>query len=265
MDLNLSFRNVIFNNMDTVELKLKKVKINNVSKFNNLKFKNFPLYYSLDMSGLKNIQLIPMGYKPVDPELSELLLNSNISIIGDGAFEGCSNLTKVTGQPKSIGKKAFFFCLKLKEFPFEQVEELDSSSFEYTSLTTFKAAGNLETVPESCFSCCYFLKDIDLNHVRTIEHHAFELCTMTHIVLPKTLKKIGNFAFKNCTFLENIVSLSEEPPSICENTFSGSSIKNIWVVSPEAATKYISCKHWSKYADKIKVLDLSQFTNDDFL
>lgn len=258
------FINVIFNSMETDDFKLKRFNINSAAKFNKFKYKSSPLYYCLDLSGLKNIQLIPMGYKPVDPDLWEIKLNSNISIIGDGAFEGCSNLAKVEGQPKSIGKKAFYFCLKLKEFPFDQVEELDSSSFEYTSIQSFKAAGNLETIPERCFSSCYFLKDIDLNHVRTIEHHAFELNTMSHIVLPKTLKKIGNYAFKNCTFLENIVSLSEEPPSICENTFSGSSIKNIWVVSPEAATKYISCKHWSKYADKIKVLDLSQFTNDKF-
>lgn len=248
--------------MDTIELK--QIKIKNISKFNKFKYKNIPLYYSLDMSNLTNVQLIPMGYKPVDPDLSEIILNSNISIIGDGAFEGCSNLTTVKGLPKSIGKKAFYFCLKLSEFPFDQVEEMDSSSFEYTSIQSFKAAGNLETIPERCFSSCYFLKDVDLTSVKTIEHHAFELTTMSHIVFPKTLKKIGNYAFKNCAFLENIVSLSEEPPSICENTFNGTAIRNIWVISANAASKYRTSRHWSKYADKIKVLDLSQFVNNQF-
>ena len=248
----------------TADLKLKKIEIKNVTKFNRFKFKNIPLYYSLDMTKLKEVQLIPMGYRSVDPELSEIKLNPNISIIGDGAFEGCTTLTKVEGNPKSIGKKAFYFCLKLNSFPFDQVEELGDSAFEYTKIQSFKAAGNLETIPENCFACCYLLKDIDLNHIKTIEHHAFEFATLSHIVLPATLRKVGNYAFKSCLFLTNIVSLAEEPPLICENTFSGCNIKNIWVVSPEAAKKYINHKHWSKYADKVKVLDLTQFTNDNF-
>ena len=256
---------------DLYDIHLKQIKIKNASQFNRFKFKNVPLYYTLDLSNLKKVQLIPMGYKSVDPDLSEIILNKDIHVIGDGAFEGCSNLEKVecvtndvNGSPSSVGNKAFYFCLKLNKFPFEYVEELSSSSFEYTHISSFKANGKLETIPESCFANCYFLKDINLGNVKFIEHHAFELTTLSYLVLPKTLKKIGNFAFKNCDFLENIVCFSEEPPAICENTFVGSPIKHIWVASPEAAVKYMSCKHWSKYSDKIKVLDLSKFNNEKF-
>ena len=47
-----------------------------------------------------------------------MVIGSNVVIIDDNAFQGCSNLVKVTGgaKLKTIGTKAFISCPKLKSF-----------------------------------------------------------------------------------------------------------------------------------------------------
>ena len=53
-----------------------------------------------------------------DTVLTSVVIGSNVVIIDDNAFQGCSNLVKVTGgaKLKTIGTKAFISCPKLKSF-----------------------------------------------------------------------------------------------------------------------------------------------------
>ncbi|WP_026494910.1 leucine-rich repeat domain-containing protein [Butyrivibrio sp. WCD3002] len=66
--------------------------------------------------------------------IKSLTIGNSITEIGDSAFTGCKNLTKVTigKNVAKIGKKAFFNCPKLKKVTFkgQKVKKIGSKAFK---------------------------------------------------------------------------------------------------------------------------------------
>ena len=102
------------------------------------------------------------------PNITSLdLRGSGVTTIGDGAFDGCINLQRVTmGDMDTIGMGAFFSCTSLQ------------------SVTM----GNVATISVTAFFSCQNLHTVDMGVVQNIETNAFQQCF-----------NLTNIRFKNDT------------------------------------------------------------------
>lgn len=135
--------------------------------------------------------------------LREIILPNSLKNIGENAFTGAKNLTKieVPGGVK-IGNAAFSECYNLRDVVLlDYVEENGEISYINTeignavfqdceNLTSVTLPGNLEKISEKAFSGCKELKSI---------------------VIPFSVREICNNAFSGCVSLTNIVFLRKAP------------------------------------------------------
>lgn len=160
-------------------------------------------------------------------ELTELVMVSTGGFsVGDqvmystGAFEGCTNLRKVTiGVTCSmIGNNTFKGCTSLETFEAaptidsgirRSFQDIRSSAFEgCTSLREVSLGGCqfLRGISSSTFKGCTNLEKVTLpEEMQYIDESAFESCSsLEAIILPTSLQTIGSKAFKDCVKLKRM-------------------------------------------------------------
>ncbi len=118
---------------------------------------------------------------------------SNLTKIGESAFESCSSLTSITipANVTSIGQEAFFGCSKL-------------------ATVTFSANSKLTSINSYAFQNCSELTEIVIpDSVETIYSYAFQNCSsLTSVSLGEGVKTINYQAFYGCTSLYQVIDNS---------------------------------------------------------
>ena len=132
---------------------------------------------------------------------SNVVISDDISIIGSGAFNGCTNLIDIS-IPDSvtyIGNEAFKGCTGLTNITIpDSVTFIGNSAFDGSGLINI-------TIPDS---------------VTSIGNFAFSYCTsLTSITIPDSVTSMGDGIFCYCSNLES-VSISNNVKHINEFTFS---------------------------------------------
>ncbi len=136
----------------------------------------------------------------------------NVTKIGNGAFNGCTELTSINipDSVEVIEALAFSNCKALKNIRFSE---------------------NLIKIGTSAFNTCVGLQSVTIpESVKELGGSAFYYCTgLTEIDIPKNVESIGASAFYGC---ENLVSvkISEKVKTIDEYAFyKCENLKNITV------------------------------------
>ena len=144
-------------------------------------------------------------WSPLAEQIKTVTIGNGITIIGDEAFYGCSNLTSVTipDSVKEIGREAFVYC---------------------TSLNNVDLPASLTFIGEKAFmECTQFTEVIIPEGVIYINDYAFDLCeNIATISLPSTVESIGSSAFDRCKALTSItipesVTQMEGAFTLCDN------------------------------------------------
>jgi len=103
---------------------------------------------------------------------------SNITSIGNSAFQACTALTTLTiyGSSTSIGQYAFYQC---------------------TALTTVTFYGTISSIGMYAFRLCSALTDVNFYcNIQTIGQYSFYQCSaIKYIRLPSSVTTIGTYAF----------------------------------------------------------------------
>lgn len=171
-------------------------------------------------------------------KISGSLDGSALTIIGDGAFRGCTGLVSVTigNDITNIGQEAFLGCSGLTSVAIgNKVSSIGYQAFSgctgLTSITVpsritdvkeraFAGCSNLVSVLWNATNCatagsvtypifagCTSLQTVTIgNNVEIVPACAFYGCTkLTSITIPYSVKTIGNFAFQLCVGMTSIV------------------------------------------------------------
>ncbi len=197
----------------------------------------------------------PAGFKDQTNVVFATIPNS-VTEIGVSAFEGCSNITKITlpfvgyrlnytqgstnfGWIFGAGKytqNSTYVPEKLRIVVVTGGSIIPNYSFYgCANIERIVVEGNVTTIGESAFGACKGLQSIDISQVRSIGRSAFSNCSsLKDFVVPDGVTSIENFVFSNCVSLANI-SLPNTLTSIGASAFIGCyGLENI--IIPDSVT-----------------------------
>ena len=186
--------------------------------------------------------------------LQQVVLNEGLKEIGYGAFDGCDVLDDVIfpSTLDIIGECAFHFCHNLRKVVLnEGLEYIGKYAFDGCSLERLEIPSTVKSIGEKAFSSnSESLKEIilpysvgsigkqafsdnqNLETVRVdmkkdaitdtvtigIGGSAFLNCeNLKDVTVPKNVNEIFSLAFGNCLNIENMIFLSETPPTVDSN------------------------------------------------
>ena len=152
-----------------------------------------------------------------DNDIKEVVMQENITEIGEHAVYNCSSLTSIMipDSVTSIEWYAFSGC---------------------SSLTSITIPNGVTSIGTGAFGCCSSLKSITIpDSVTGIGMSAFERCSsLTSITIPDSVTSIGIFAFDKCSSLTSI-TIPDSVTSIGAYVFSNcSSLTSITI--PDSVT-----------------------------
>jgi hypothetical protein len=152
---------------------------------------------------------------------------TNLSVIGQTCFSGCSNLETVTilSPLKEIKRYAFYNCTSLQSIIFPSTITtlgvgLCENCFSLSS-AVFQEPANITILPENIFKNCRQLQDIVIPEgVTVISSNSFFGCSnLEQIKMANSVSQIGSYAFKNCTNLTTIVYSTENNNKYIQGLF----------------------------------------------
>ena len=143
--------------------------------------------------------------------LSEIVIPSSVTSIGEGAFFRCDSLSEIVipSSVTSIGDSAFYRCDSLSEIVIpSSVTSIGDSAFSWcSSLSEIVIPSSVTSIGDNAFSWCSSLSEIVIpSSVTSIGDWAFSRCnSLSEIVIPSSVTSIGDSAFSFCDSLSEIV------------------------------------------------------------
>ena len=175
-------------------------------------------------------------------DLTSVTIGNSVTSIDDGAFKGCSGLTKITlpftgDKPHTATDRyqyPFGYIFGTSSYPdatettqryygISTSSETSSTYFIPTSLKEVVITGS-SYIPYGAFSGCSNLTSITIpNSITSIGGYAFYNCSgLTEVTIPESVTSIGYYAFNGCSGLTSI-TIPESVTSIGSSAFNGCS------------------------------------------
>lgn len=182
---------------------------------------------SLDLSKTTNLR-IDGPYAFSGTGITELILPSSLSSVGDSAFSSNRSLSSVV-IPEGIttlGKSMFLGCTSLKSVTLpNSLQTLGEQVFQSSGLTSIVLPDGITVIPKAAFRFCSSLERITFSdNVTVIWNAAFENCTSLSVFKPKT--DSGN----------SPVVLPSKLEKLGRQTFSGAFAEDMRIVVPKTVT-----------------------------
>lgn len=189
---------------------------------------------SFSGGSFKNIFNIEGGKGNSSPELTEVVLNNDVSSLGSYAFSDCTNLSKIIlpSTLTTISSNAFYKCSELREINLpSSITTLEADCFSNClSLEELTIPSNVTTIStELCYGCVALKRVALLGAVTIIYGNAFNGCSaLEEINFPSTLTGIYTQAFKDCTSLPKNLELFAT--TIQARVFEGcTQLEKVWL------------------------------------
>ena len=167
-------------------------------------------------------------------DLREVRINANITTLGEYSFYECPSLQAVTLPPtlRIIQDWAFYGCSSLQSIDIpEGVQDIRSSAFQSSGLTSLTIPNSVTTIGEYCFSSCKNLASVTIGSgIEEIPMRCFYHTGLTSVTLPDNVSTLGVEAFSDCTSLA-AVDLGKGLKQIGESCFKNSGLKSIAIPS----------------------------------
>lgn len=196
--------------------------------------------------------------------INEIIIEDNVSTIGENAFQSCYNITDITMPEgiESIGYRAFYGCSKLTgiEIP-TQVTSIGTEAFsDCTNLISITIPASVTSIGENAFYYCSALTNIDVSNDNVYYSSADGVLfnkdktsliqypvgkSDTEYTIPEGVTSICDFAFAYCSALTtvnmpiSVTSIGNSSFQRCSN-LSGITIPDSVVSIGDYAFSYCS-------------------------
>ena len=222
--------------------------------------------YEYPFEGCTNLKTVYFKAKNIEsisdclylPSLTNIVIESTVDSLPDGAFSRYDNLENVTFENglMVLPDSCFKHCTSLKNITLpDSMMSVGKSAFENCfNLKSVTFSKNLNTISPSAFKGCSSIESLNFNdNLREIGSNAFENCTsVKNVTFNNLLNTIGESAFSNCTSIEK-AELPSSVSSLGENAFAGcTGLKNVTL---SEKLKYISSGAFSD-CNSLESIDL---------
>lgn len=219
---------------------------------------------------ISNVLVIPDGVTSIGDgafngckNLTSVIIPDSVKNIGEWAFANCFNLTSITipASVTQISNTAFSSCYKLTNISIDKNNLIydsrnDCNAVIETATNTLIIGCKNTIIPDSVtsigddafFYCAGLISVAIPDSIISIGDNAFECCfRLTDIKIPYSVKSIGNHAFVACYGLKNI-TIPGSVINIGKDVFGGcpSSVRKKGLLKAQIRT------FWFKTARKIK-------------
>lgn len=179
-----------------------------VTSLNERSFKDCTNLTTINLDNISRIE---------DEALKNTAINfaldlSNVTYLGNSAFEGCSNLTKVTYSSTltKVPNSLFKDCSSLNEINFSNFDLIDSfgvSSFENTAFVEFKIPRRIISLNDRLFAECDNLTTIYLynNTTNTSYNVGTDEDDEEEEIVVEGVVRINAYVFYNCPLFRSIM------------------------------------------------------------
>lgn len=177
--------------------------------YDGVRFSTF--YMPTNLNSVTILRGVIPNYAFNNCELNNLIVGDEVTVIGTGAFRGCSSLTSITipDGVESIGERAFSDCGGLESII------VSEGNAKYRSI------GNclIETESKTLILGCKNSVIPTDGSVTSIGKYAFEHCSsLTSIIIPDSVRSIGSDAFCGCSNL-TLITIPDSVTIIGEYAF----------------------------------------------
>ena len=222
--------------------------------------------YEYPFEGCTNLKTVYFKAKNIEsisdclylPSLTNIVIESTVDSLPDGAFSRYDNLENVTFENglMVLPDSCFKNCTGLKSITLpDSMMSVGKSAFENCyNIKSVTFSKNLNTISPSAFKGCSSIESLNFNdNLREIGSNAFENCTsVKNVTFNNLLNTIGESAFSNCTSIEK-AELPSSVSSLGENAFAGcTGLKNVTL---SEKLKYISSGAFSD-CNSLESIDL---------
>ena len=195
--------------------------------------------------------------------LASITIPNGVTLIGEDAFEGCSSLVSITipDSVTSIEEESFVGCENLVGFYGKYATPDNRCLVVNGVLISFAPVGVAEyTIPNSATSIgscafygCYNLASVTIpNSVTSIGDFAFSGCSsLPSVTIPDGVTSIGYKVFENCTNLTSVYCKPTTPPAGDSYMFNRNASGREIYVPRNSVDAYRSAEGWSEYASDI--------------
>ena len=211
-------------------------------------------------------------------EIKKVEIKEGVTVIGNNAFYGCSNLSSISipnsvtnignqvfykcsglssiiipNSVTSIGVRGFFYCYSLTSINIpDRVTNISLQTFEgCRSLTSITIPNSVVNIRSSAFAYCSGLTSITIpNSVTSIESSAFSACSdLASVTIGNSVTSIEAAAFSDCSKLTS-VTIGNSVTNIGKNVFNGCNIQKIEINSSALLEKDYDENnyHWLIYS-----------------
>ena len=168
--------------------------------------------------------------------LTSVTIGNGVTNIGDSAFIGCIDLTKITVLTNNLAYSSLNGVLfdknqtTLIQYPIGNtttsyaipsgVTSIGDEAFSSSGLTSVTIPDSVTSIGNNAFYYCTCLTSVKIgNGVTSIGEHAFDSCyNLTSVTIPDNVASIGDEAFLECVGLTN-VTIGNSVTSIGDEAF----------------------------------------------
>lgn len=171
----------------------------------------------------------PPSWYDYRTQITNVIIGSEVTSIGNYAFRACGNLSSVTipNTVTIIGSYAFYGCSNLSSVKIPNgVTSISAYTFSgCNALSSVTIPESVTSIGEDAFVACWGLSSVTLpNSVKSIDKRAFNACIgLSSITLPNSITSIGASVFEGCKVLSSII-IPDSITSISNAIFSGCSV-----------------------------------------
>ena len=168
---------------------------------------NYTCTYDINVGGIKYVNTPWYSQRN---KIKKVVIENDVTNIGDYAFCKCSNLTSITipNSVTSIGESAFLWCSSLTSITIpNSVTSIGKDAFHSSGLTSVNIGNSVTSIGDYAFAACSGLTSVTIpNSVTSIGEKAFEYCIgFISVTIPNSVTSIGNQPLHMCSALTSII------------------------------------------------------------
>ena len=211
----------------------------------------------------KLVRIEKLAFASIE-NLTDIIIPSSVSFVGEGLFSGCTNLSSIRVEDENqlysscnganvivdiVNNKLVAGC-NTSVIP-DFIDTIGVGSFSGSRIREILLPKSVKCIEAEAFAYCDELSSVIISDsLTTISENSFYGCSLTEIILPHSIKSIGSGAFAYNNLAKMYIQVSP-PPLVDGNIFVGNSnLQHIYV--PESwLDVYKENNCWIGYADLI--------------